>query len=257
MSELIVPLCFTIFIWWFGTGAILFLDSLKESTFRWSLIACSICAVLAFVVIFITAKSTAASDAYVAFTASVMVWAWVELTFLTGLITGPQKTAWQPLRSSRFRQALSALLHHELLLLVCASVIVILSIAQPNQTASLTFLSLWCMRASAKLNLFLGVRNWSEEFLPKNLRYLTSFFKSAPLNLLLPFTFVAGAWAIIICLDKSSLASNSASVQTGYLLVAGLLILGLLEHLLMVLPFRSSKLWKWATPRDGPTRTDL
>ena len=33
------------------------------------------------------------------------------------------------------------------------------------------------MRQSAKLNLFLGVRNLGVEFLPQHLRYLQSFFR--------------------------------------------------------------------------------
>ena len=32
------------------------------------------------------------------------------------------------------------------------------------------------MRQSAKLNVFLGVRNLSEEFLPQHLHYLQSYF---------------------------------------------------------------------------------
>jgi putative photosynthetic complex assembly protein 2 len=43
---------------------------------------------------------------------------------------------------------------------------------QPNQVGTGTFAVLWVMRISAKLNLFLGVRNLSEELLPPHLAYL-------------------------------------------------------------------------------------
>ena len=44
------------------------------------------------------------------------------------------------------------------------------------------------MRESAKLNLFLGVRNLSEEFLPAHLAYLQSYFRRRSMNMLFPFS---------------------------------------------------------------------
>ncbi len=38
---------------------------------------------------------------------------------------------------------------------------------------------LWAMRQSAKLNLFLGVRNLSDELLPPHLRYLADVLRAA------------------------------------------------------------------------------
>jgi hypothetical protein len=39
--------------------------------------------------------------------------------------------------------------------------------------------------------------------------------------------------------------------RTGYLLVATLLAVAVLEHLLLVLPLRSSALWRWAMRRSA------
>ena len=44
-----------------------------------------------------------------------------------------------------------------------------------NQVGTWTFLLLWWMHQSARLNVFLGVRNLNEEFLPDHLSFLRSF----------------------------------------------------------------------------------
>ena len=48
-----------------------------------------------------------------------------------------------------------------------------------NQVGLWTFVILWAMRQSAKLNVFLGVRNLSEEFLPEHLRYLETSLRAS------------------------------------------------------------------------------
>ena len=89
-----------------------------------------------------------------------------------------------------------AILWHELGIVVVGVAIVLVTWGQPNQVATQTFLVLWVMRTSAKLNLFLGVRNLSEEFLPPHLAYLQSFFRRRPMNALLPFS-VLGAGGVL------------------------------------------------------------
>ena len=51
-----------------------------------------------------------------------------------------------------------------------------------------TFMPLWLMRTSAKLNVFLGGINLGEEFLPPHLRYLLSFMARRPMNVLMPLS---------------------------------------------------------------------
>ena len=61
-----------------------------------------------------------------------------------------------------------------------------------NQTGWWTYIVLWSMRLSAKLNLFLGVHNLSESFLPTHLRYLQTYFTRRACNWLMPFSVIAG-----------------------------------------------------------------
>jgi len=38
MSQYLLPVLFTIFIWWFSTGAILWLGRLPRASFRWTML---------------------------------------------------------------------------------------------------------------------------------------------------------------------------------------------------------------------------
>ena len=114
------------------------------------------------------------------------------------------------------------------------------------------------MRTSAKLNLFLGVRNLSEEFLPPHLAYLQSFFRRRAMNPLLPFS-VLGAQrgaGLSWCMAATEPTATPAAV-VGTALVGTMLALAIVEHLLLVLPIPSTALWRWAlrgqAPRQRPS----
>ena len=46
MSDHILPVLYTLFLWWFSTGLIVWLDGLPRRTFRWSLIGATILAAI-------------------------------------------------------------------------------------------------------------------------------------------------------------------------------------------------------------------
>jgi putative photosynthetic complex assembly protein 2 len=255
MAELLIAVSFAIFVWWFGTGAILYLDNLAKATFRWSLIIFGGIAGAALVCVAKLGDQLTVSGAYAGFVCAICVWGWVELSFLTGVITGPNKMPWrmpvaeQPERKfQRLKMALSALLYHELLIAFFGLLIFLLSYDKQNQVAMATYLVLWVMRSSSKVNLFLGVRNWSAEFLPDHLRYMKSFFKRRAMNWLFPISITVS----LICLYQLSLEvfapQTTVEQKTGLILVGALLALGLIEHLLMVVPFTANAIWKWALP---------
>jgi putative photosynthetic complex assembly protein 2 len=108
------------------------------------------------------------------------------------------------------------------------------------------------MRLSAKLNLFFGVPNSGEQFLPPHLQYLKSFFKKRRLNLLFPLS-VAGATVADVLLAQRCLHSNDPFLISAYALVATLLGLAVLEHWFMVLPLPTEKLWAWSSEKLGGT----
>ena len=91
MFELVIPVLFAIFIWWFSTGVVLLLNGMPRTTFRWSVLISSALALTALYGLLHTAGTLSVVNAYCAFTCALLVWGWHELTFLTGWLTGPRQ----------------------------------------------------------------------------------------------------------------------------------------------------------------------
>jgi putative photosynthetic complex assembly protein 2 len=262
MLTLAIPTLFAVFVWWFSTGLILLLDNLPRTTFRWSLVISTGLALGAFVGLGHTAGQTSEAGAYCAFTCALLVWGWHELAFLTGWITGPRKTA-SPKGTTgwtRFVHAVQAILWHELWIIGVGLAIVAITWKQPNQVGTWTYLVLWIMRTSAKLNLFLGVRNLSEEFLPPHLKYLRSFFRRRAMNLLFPLSVTAATAVAAMMVAAALDPAASAPSVVGLMLVTTMLALAILEHWLLVLPLPATALWRWAmrtpqAPEVAPSET--
>ena len=255
--ALLWPLGVAAFVWWSSTGLVLLLDGLPRRTFGLSLGLATLLALAALVCLSRTASHATPAGAYAAFLCALLVWGWIELTFLTGWITGPSKRAASPDASGwpRVMQAVDAIAHHELLIAAMALAIVALTWHEPNPVGAWTFLVLWAMRTSAKLNLFFGVRNLSAEFLPEHLSYLGSHFRRRRMNLLFPFAVTAATAVAAVLVHLALAAGVTEHRQVALLLTASLLALGILEHWMMVLPVPSTWLWKWALRRQsaGPS----
>ena len=252
MDYVFAPL-FAVFVWWFGTGVVMLLDGMPRDTFRWSLAISTLIALAALLCVHRSAQHTGVAGAYAAFTCAVLVWGWHELAFLTGWLTGPRKHACSAPQHgpTRFHEAVQVILWHELAIIGMGIGIAAITWGAPNQVATWTFALLWVMRLSAKLNLFLGVRNRGEEFLPPHLLYLASYFRRRSINALLPLSLLIGGVAAALMI-MAAVGSDGAA-RAGLLLVASMLVLALLEHLLMVTPLSALALWRWALRTPAPT----
>jgi putative photosynthetic complex assembly protein 2 len=104
-----------------------------------------------------------------------------------------------------------------------------------NQWGLWTYLVLWGMHLSARLNVFLGVRNVSEEFVPAHMEVLKSFLTRKPMNLLFPFS-VTAAPSARCCLFHGCVFGASPAMT--WLAFACLRVgdAGVLEHWLLMLP---------------------
>jgi putative photosynthetic complex assembly protein 2 len=107
-----------------------------------------------------------------------------------------------------------------------------------------TYALLWCMRLSAKLNLFFGVPQVGEQYLPTHLRYIGSYFKSGKAS---PFFYLTmllsvSVWSWMVW----EVRSGDVLVTTGWVLLCALLGLAIIEHVLMVLALPLQRLWGWA-----------
>jgi putative photosynthetic complex assembly protein 2 len=256
MNERAFAAVFVVAIWWLSTGVVLGVVWLRPPTFRLSLVAFSALALFGLVGLEQSSRFTSAAAAYIAFGCALMVWAWHELTFLLGMITGPRKVSCTPGAKGwqRFVCATSTVIHHELALALTAMIVVALTWRGPNQVGAYTFLVLWVMRLSAKLNVFLGVRNLTEQFVPEHLRYLLSYFRRARMNPLMPISILAGGAVALQLLAGSLSADATAFTVIGKILVATILGLAVLEHLFLMLPVPDALLWRWAIRRPRQTQ---
>jgi putative photosynthetic complex assembly protein 2 len=251
MLQFTLPVLGAIFVWWFSTGLVLYLVGLPRRTHRWTLLGA--CGALALALWGLTNCATDATEtgAYTAFAWAVVAWGWQEICFLTGIAAGPRTTrcpqgltGWR-----RFGAAVQAILFHELQLLVLGAAVVLATSGGANQVGLWTYLLLWMMRLSAKLNLFLGVPFLHADWLPLELRYLASYFRVRPMNWLFPVS-VSVATIVVVLLVQSSLASDAGPFDVAQrLLLAALLGLAVLEHWFMVLPLPVMALWWGFKPR--------
>jgi putative photosynthetic complex assembly protein 2 len=246
-SDFGVPAAYAVLVWWFATGIILFLDGLPQHTFRWSMAAATAVLGVAAAVLHSSAADATVGAAYTGFTCAILVWGWLEMSFLMGFITGPRRHACQERCSGwrHFFHATGAIIYNEIATLVGAVAILLLTRDGANHVALGTYGILWAMRISAKLNLFFGVPNLGEKFLPAHLQYLRSFFRRRAMNLLFPVS-IAVSTCVLVVLVRRFQASMDAFHVTAYALVSSLLGLAVLEHWFMVLPLPSEKMWKWA-----------
>ncbi|MBA4284902.1 MAG: photosynthetic complex assembly protein 2 [Xanthomonadaceae bacterium] len=247
MTDLGLTVLYTLFAWWFSTGAILYLDGLPQRTYRYSMAVASLVLIAALHGLDISSTDASAAGAYVAFTSSLLVWGWLEMSFLMGYITGPRRSACPPGARGwrRARYALEAVLHHELALLAGALLVAGITRDAINSTGFWTYMILWTLRSSAKLNVFLGVRNLSEAFLPEHLRYLQSYFTRRPMNLLFPFSVIVSTTVATLLWRMAILAPDDSHQAASLGFLATLLSLAVLEHWFLVLPIPADLLWKW------------
>jgi len=78
MDTVIGAILFTLFLWWFSTGVILYLDGLPRRTFRWSLLGATVLFAVALYGLAVTRSDTSVTGAYLAFTFGVLVWGFQE-----------------------------------------------------------------------------------------------------------------------------------------------------------------------------------
>ena len=250
VNDSIMAVGFAVLCWWIGTGVILWLDRLGARRLRHSLIAASLMLGLSFWGVHDSMHTLDTQHAYLGFASVIVMWGWHELAFLSGWLCGPRRErmtegahGWQ-----RLREALGTILWHELVLLLNFALLIGMQIGQPNHVALCTFALLWCMRVSAKLNLFWGVPLHGADYLPPRLRYLASYFRVARPGTWF-FTSVSAAatlWAWLVW----SAHTGAVEVNAGWLLLASLLGLAIVEHMVMVLPWPMQKIWGWAMGKD-------
>ena len=248
MSLYVFPALFALFVWWFSTGIIMYLDGLPRRTFKWSMIGATVVLGASLWGLYATRGDTTVGGAYAGFTCGLLAWGWQEISFYMGFVTGTRK---QPCEEGcrgwrHFGHAIQTSLWHELAIIASAIAVVALTWHAANQVGIWTFMVLWWMHQSAKLNVFLGVRNLNEEFLPEHLQFLRSFLTRKPMNLLFPVSITVSTVILVHLIDAAVAPGVSRFDAAGFCFLSVLMALAVLEHWLLVLPLPAAALWGWS-----------
>jgi putative photosynthetic complex assembly protein 2 len=248
MTALLMPVLYTVLLWWSATGIILFLNRREPRSFPASLAGASLLLAAGFFGLWDSRDDGSVAAVYVAFTSALLVWGWLEMSFLMGFITGPRRIA-MPERArgtQRFLPAVQAILYHEFALLVGGGLLCLLTLGGSNHFGIWTFTLLWVMRLSAKLNLFLGVRNLGLEYLPAHMKYLGTYFRQRAMNPLFPLSLAGASWTTLWFAAAAGAPDADEGTAVGFTVLATLSGLAALEHIFLVLPLRSERLWSWS-----------
>ena len=250
MVDLALPIAVALFAWWFGTGAVLWLSRLPSAHRTAAMAGSALIGVVATIVIWRLGSQSDMAGAYLGFSAGLALWAVHEFSFLTGMVTGPRRSPCPPGLSgwARFRAATETVIHHEVALFLTVILLFALTWGADNMVGAMTFALLWVMRISAKLNVFLGVSNLEESFLPEPIAYLKTYFGHRRMNALMVPSIIGGCIALALIIAEA-ITSPSAFEATAMVLLATMLALAVLEHVLLVLPLPDAVLWRWALPQ--------
>ena len=253
ISPVLDPIVFVLLAWWFSTGAILYLDQRPAKTYLTSMVAASALAIGALIMLAVSSRSTTLANAYIGFSTALLIWGWQEMAFLMGFVTGSRRSVCPPNATEiqKFLYATETIIYHEFALVICVLALFAASWNQPNQVGAYTFFILWVMRLSAKLNLFFGVRNRYESFLPSHLTYLKTYFGRRSINFLFPVVITASSVVSFLIWQAALAPGATAFEHAGYSLLATLLTLAVLEHWFLIIPLPVEKMWNWAMRSRG------
>lgn len=243
--DYLVPALAAMIVWWGSTVVLLYRTGLPPKTFPMTVAIAFGVFVLGCLGIVATRAGTDPGSAYLGFLSGLAIWSFHEVTYLLGYVSGPKPEACpsEADTKQRFVLGVQACLYHELFILATVCILVIVTWGAPNLVGLWTFVILWAMRWSVKLNIFLGVRNLHTEFWPEHLNYLKSFVGKKTMNPLFPLSMVIALAVIALVTNQAIQASGDPTQRTGAVLLLTLLSLGAFEHGLLML--RVSDAWMW------------
>lgn len=253
-----LAILFAITVWWLSTGVILWMAARPEARHKMGMGIATLLALAAFGLLAHTSTTTGTASVYGGFIAAILIWGWHELSFLYGYVTGPRMSACPAgaRGARRFSDAFETILYHELAILMTGVAIAFICVGAENITALATYMILWAMRISAKLNLFFGAPNITLGIMPERLAYLESYFRKGAVSLFFPLSVTAGtlatAWFAML-----AASAETAIAASQFTLLATLLGLAVIEHWFFVIPFNEIRMWSgFLSARPGKATAD-
>ncbi|MEO7359293.1 MAG: DUF3623 family protein [Gemmatimonadaceae bacterium] len=231
-ASLSASLALVVGFWWAATGVTLAMQR-SEFTSTASVITATVFAMVGCLLIVNSRSETTVRSARLAFLGSALVWWWCSTLFYAGvgiqiadnIPTGPRTLALA-------FQAIEATVRPDLLGVFALILLAALVWRKPNSTAFWTLLVFFGSLQTAKLNVFMGVRNSGVDWLPEHLVGLSQFFGPPQNSALLPVT-IAGLAACFLVTAVMSRAATGAFRKHMLAMLSFLLGLALLEHVFL------------------------
>jgi putative photosynthetic complex assembly protein 2 len=233
-------------IWWLSTVVILYRAGLPAATFGRTLLGATVGALVGIWLLFVSRNDASSVGAYLAFFGGIALFGWHEVAYLFGFISGPRPEACPQQCSgwTRFVLGVKTCFYHEVAVVLTVLALAAFTWEAPNQVGLWTLVVLWLMRWSAKLNIFLGVRNLHVEFWPDHLAYLQSYTRTRPMNGLFPWSIIIATTIVTLLMVLAVNSPTGSGVRTGATLVATLLALATLEHWFLIVQLPDELLWQ-------------
>jgi putative photosynthetic complex assembly protein 2 len=241
----LLPVLFVALLWWASTVVLLHRTLQPADTYARTLAGTAVLALAGIAAVVVTRDLATTLAAGIAFAGALAIWALLEASYLLGFVTGPRAQACPAGVSgfARFGYGVRASLYHELTLVAAVALLGLLMVDAVNTVAFWTFVALWLMRWSTKLNIFLGVRNLHGEFWPSHLQYLKTYARERSMNTLFPWSLLLIITGFGLCCVDAVVARDEFT-RTSAILLGSILLLGLAEHLFLMLRIADDRLWR-------------
>ena len=229
MQPFYQPVLFALFVWWFVTGLVFVAYGRSPRITHLYFLAATVVMLLAVAGFIYALEVVTPVGVYLSLTCGIFIWGWQVASYYLGYITGPEQSAHfyemvgngrSTTHFARFRHALQASIYHELLIVSFLGLLVFLSYGSPNRWGLWIFIALWIMHTLAKVNVFLGVRNFRVEFLPAHLPKLDCLLGKQTSNPLMPITALFGT-CIALGLTYRAIMPGTAPAQYVCLMAGG------------------------------------
>lgn len=237
-------------LWWLTTLLLLWRLRLSPTTFKFTFLTVTAICGLAVLGFFYSLERESVIAAFIAFASALGFWAWHEAVYFLGYLSGPRPKACPPDTNvgMRFVFGVGASLYHELAVIVTGLLMLLVSIDAANPLAVQTFVVLWVMRWSSKMNIFFGVNNLHQEFWPEHLRYLSSYVAHGRRNFFFPVSIVTAIALAYWVFQGYGPATDPLFELTAVTLAMTLLVLACLEHVFLLVKVPDHLLWQLGAP---------
>ena len=230
--SLSASLALVVGFWWAATGVTLAMQRSAVTSMA-SVFVATIFAAIGLLMIFSAREHATVRGARISFLGSALVWWWCSTIFYAGFgirirdgIEAGSRTFTLAL------QAIEATVRPDLLGVLMLATVGALVWRKLNRTAFWTLLIFWGTLQTAKLNVFMGVRNSGVDWLPDHLAGLSQFFGPPANSLLLPVTIAMLAVGFVATAAQSFIAL-SAFRKHMLAMLSFLLGLALVEHVFL------------------------